>query len=217
MKKILLAVFGWALLLPIQLKAQTSYAPTIKEFVTEKVAARYVYAYPENVSKINVVQRQGKRWIEAGLKGNTWSGFGVGLNRTNLIPLRAKGALQFYVRGSKGGETTTVCFIMDKGMKEDEKYYLVTEVPLTNYIKVTTQWQLVTIPLSDFPEKGYHHDDATDSKITGVFKWDRVLEFGGNHSPTEDAECELFFSSVRVVPSYYKKAVDKARSQALGD
>ena len=217
MKKNLLAILVWVLLLPTQLKAQTPYVPAVKELVTEKVATRYVYAYPENISKINVVQRQGKRWIEVGLKGNTWSGFGVGLNRTNLIPLRQNGALQFYVRGSKGGETTTVCFIMDKGMKEDEKYYLVTEVPLTNYAKVTIQWQLVTIPLSDFPENGYHHDDATDSKITGVFKWDRVLEFGGNHSPAEGAECELFFSSIRVIPSYDKKAVRKARSKALGD
>ena len=217
MKKNLLAVFGWVLLLPIPLNAQTSFAPIMKELVTEKVATRYVYAYPENLSKINVVQRQGKRWVEMALKGDVWAGFGLGLGLTNLVPLRQYGSLQFYVRGSKGGETTTVGFIMDKGTKEEEKFNLMTEVPLTNYTKVTAQWQLVTIPISDFPEKGYHHDDATDSKITGVFKWDRVLEFGGNHSPTENVECELFFSSIRVIPSYDKKAVPKARSKALGD
>lgn len=188
----------------------------IKDLVTDKAAADYAYAYPPDGSKISVVEKDGRRWIDVALKGDAWSGFGVGMERKNLEPYLKTGALQFYVRGAKGGEDTTVCFIMDKGMEADEKYNLVTEVDLAQYCKVTTQWQLVTIPLSDFPVNGYHHDDATDSRITGPFHFERVLEFGGNHTPGSDPSCELFFSSVRVIPSYDAKAVERAKFKALG-
>ncbi|HVZ80596.1 MAG TPA: glycosyl hydrolase family 18 protein [bacterium] len=195
--------------------AETSAGPLpVKDLISEKAAADYSYAYPEG-SKIVIVDKQGKRWVDVSLKGTAWSGFGVGMSRKNLLPYRQSGALQFYIRGAKGGETNSVCFIMEKGMQADEKYNLVSEVQLSDYCKVTTQWQLVTIPLSDFPENGYHHDDATGAKITGPFKWERVLEFGGNHTPTADANCEMFFSSVRIIPSYDAKAVEKAKFRAL--
>ncbi|HEV2354352.1 MAG TPA: hypothetical protein VGR89_08920, partial [Puia sp.] len=106
---------------------------------------------------------------------------------------------------ARGGETSTVGFIMDKGPGDDEKYSFVTEVPLERYVKTTNQWQWVTIPLSDFPAEGYHFDTATQTRITGPFKWERVLEFCGNHTPTKDPQCELYFSSIRIVPAYDPK------------
>jgi spore germination protein YaaH len=173
-----------------------------KDLITDTTAPDYTYAYPDSGSKVTVVENKGKRWLDVSLKGDDWSGFGVGMSRKNLAPYLKTGALQFYVRGAKGGENSTVGFIMEKGPAEDEKYSLVDEVPLDRYVQVTSQWQWVTIPLSDFPEEGYHHDNATNSKITGSFKWERVLEFTGNHAPTADPQCEIFFSSVRIIPTY---------------
>jgi Txe/YoeB family toxin of Txe-Axe toxin-antitoxin module len=190
----------------------TAGAIGTKDLVTDKTPPDYSYAYPDGGSKITVVvDKNGKRWVDTALKGDDWSGFGVGMARKNLTAYLKTGALQFFVRGAKGGETSTVGFIMEKGTAPDEKYNLVEELPLDNYIKVTTQWQLVTIPLSDFPAEGYHHDSATNSRITGPFKWDRVLEFAGNHTPTKDPNCELFFASVRIIPSYDPKAVGKLK------
>jgi len=181
-----------------------------KDLMTLKVTPDYTYAYPDGKSKVSVIDGKDNRWLDVSLQGNDWSGFGVGLSRKNLSAYVQTGALQFYVKGAKGGETSTVGFIMDKGPGSDEKYGLVTEVPLEHYVKTTDHWQWVTIPLSDFPVQGYHFDAATQSRVTGPFKWERVLEFAGNHTPTSDPNCELFFSSIRIVPVYDPKDVKKA-------
>ena len=185
----------------------------IKELMTNEVAPDYTYAYPDGKSKISVVEDKGNRWIDAALQGDDWSGFGVGLSRKNLTAYLKTGALQFYVRGKRGGETSTVAFIMEKGPGADEKYSFVTEVPLERYVKTTNEWQWVTIPLSDFPMEGYHFDPATQTRMTGPFKWERVLEFAGNHTPTKDPQCELFFSSIRIVPAYDPKDVRRIGSK----
>ncbi len=184
-----------------------------KDLVTDTTAPDYTYVYPDAGSKISVGEKDGKRWIDVALKGDDWSGFGVGLSRKNLSAYLKTGALQFYVRGAKGGENTTVGFIMEKGSASDEKYSLVDEVPLDHYVKVTNQWQWVTIPLSDFPVEGYHHDSVTNSRITGSFKWERVLELAGNHTPTADPNCEIFFSSIRIIPTYDPGSVKRIDSK----
>jgi hypothetical protein len=105
---------------------------------------------------------------------------------------------------------------MDKGLQADEKIGFLNTVPLSGYCKLTTQWQLVTIPLADFPDNGYHFDETIGQRITGVFKWGRVSEFDVNlHAPGAETRVEVQFSSIRVVPSFDSKAVEKAKFRAL--
>jgi hypothetical protein len=197
------------------LTVAASAPPEVIDFVTDKAAPDNAYAGPEG-SKITIVEKQGKRWVDIVLKGTAWSFSGMGVSRKNLEPVRKTGALQFYVRGMKGGENLDLGFVMDKGMAADEKIGFLNTLALNDYAKVTTQWQLVTIPLADFSANGYHFDDNIGQRITGVFKWGRVSEFDVNlHAPGAEKSVEVQFSSIRVVPTFDAKAVEKAKFKAL--
>jgi len=200
-------------MLPVETTANTKLGTL--ELFSDKQPEGYAYAYPSPGSKIAVVEKQGKRWVDIALKGDAWSGSGLGTDRFNLDPYREKGALQFYVRGSKGGEVLEVGFVMDTGLADDEKFHLQDTVPITNYVQVTPKWTLVTIPLADFPPSGNHYDDKNGQQIKATFKFNKVMEFVTAHAPGGDAVDEVQMSSVRIVPSYDPKEVakEKAASQ----
>jgi hypothetical protein len=185
------------------------------EFITDGQGTMYQYAYPAEGTKIVAILKQGKRWVNIKLKGDAWSGAGIGVDRKNLEPYLKKGALQFYIKGTKGGESLSgIGFLMDKGLGDDEKHPLENTVPLGNYCTITTKWQLVTIPLSDFPASGHRYDDRNGQQVTGPFKWHQVIEFNFDHSPSSDPDCEFQISSIRVVPRYDARKVEKAKEAA---
>jgi hypothetical protein len=172
------------------------------DIFSSKVRAFYVYAYggwneAEETSGSNfmLVEKEGKYWADFKLKADTWSGAGIGMARTNLKPFVGRGALQFYIRGSKGGEVFQVGFLMSPGLKADERTYASNMVPLANYVQVTTNWQLVNIPLSDFPV------GVSGKNGTLPFNWTRVCQFQISRGPGSD-EPQFQLSNIRIVPSY---------------
>ena len=194
----------------------SSTAPlTTKDFFSDRAPVDYVYAGNDPSCKIVVVEKEGKRWADITLKATDWSFSAMGFSQTNLTRYLPTGALQLYIRGAKGGENFTVGFIMAKGSAEDEKYSFETSVKISDYAKTTTQWQLVTIPLSDFPVNGRHWDDKSGASILGPFKWDRTIEFGVENIPGSDQVFEVQIASVRVIPTYDKKAVERAKFAAM--
>lgn len=198
-------------LLPPEPTPTTPQKLKLVKFLTDDKPTGYEYVYPAT-SKILELFKQGKRWVDIKLQGNAWSGGGLGVDKVNLGPYVKNGALQFYIRGNKGGEALSgIGFVMDTGLAEDEKYHYETSVPLGNYCSVTTKWQLVTIPLSDFPSSGHHYDERNGQQVSGPFKWNKVIEFDFDHSPGSDADFEIQVCNVRVIPKYSSKAVLKEK------
>jgi hypothetical protein len=184
----------------------------VLKLFTDKDECMYQGAYPDTDAKAVMLFKQNKRWIDFKLKGNAWSGGYMGVNKSNLVNYLQKGALQFYIRGNKGGETLSgIGFSMDTGLGDDEKYHYVTSVPLGNYCNVTTKWQLVTIPLSDFPNSGHHFDERNGQAISGPFKWNKVIEIDLDHAPGADPNMEIQLSNVVIVPKYKAKLVLKEK------
>jgi endoglucanase len=79
---------------------------------------------------------------------------------TNLEPYYANGAIEFNVKGAAGGEQFNVA-IQDRA---NERYIngqltesVVQQKPVTDYIKITTEWQHVVIPLKSLidPDSGF--------------------------------------------------------------
>jgi spore germination protein YaaH len=191
----------------------TADASGPKDFVTDSLPPSYTYVYPEPDSKIAVVEQNGRRWVDMTLKGDDWSGAGIGVDRKNLSAYLDKGALQFYIRGSKGGEMVDVGFVMEKGLTDDEKYDLQVTLPLAQYAQVTNGWTLVTIPLADFPKEGRRWDAASKQNVSGPFKWNRVLEFALNHAPGKDSKIGVQVASIRVLPSYDQAVVTPEKAK----
>ena len=131
---------------------------------------------------------------------------GIGIPRTNLKPYLAHGALQFFIRGAKGGETFPVGFITDRGLTREESTGFENLVPLGSYATVTTDWQLVTIPLADFSQSGKHWDAKIGSEIVGPFNWTRVRNFFISKGPSSDPTMEFQITNIRIVPFYSAKS-----------
>jgi spore germination protein len=198
-------------LLPVEVSAPKKFG--IQHILTDDQTVMYSYAYPEGGSKISIVEKQGKRWVDIALKGDAWSGAGLGLNRANFLPYVAKGALQFCIKGTKGGEVFDVGMVMEKNTLSDEdKFNFEDSVPITNYTQVTTKWQWVTIPLADFPPSGHHYDEKNGQQVKGTFKWNKVIEFTLAHAPNADPVDEILISSIRILPSYNPKELAKQKA-----
>ena len=206
--------------------AKKIHLPVVRLF-TDKKDCTYTHPYPpENASSV-VLFKNNKRWVDTKLNGPDKSGVYIGMDKKDLTPYLEKVALQFYIRGNKGGETlSSVGFRMAIDAKH--KYNFESTVPLGDYCGVTTKWQMVTIPLSEFPISGKHLEidenerrlekamneqikNSTDQMYTTHFLWDQVTEVEFEHTHDDNADTEIEISNVVIVPEYKYKVVLKEK------
>jgi len=196
--------------------------PQLK-FFTDKKDSEYTHPYPVDESKCAILFKNKKRWADIRLKGMDKSGVYMGVGENNLAPYLEKGALQFYIRGNKGEEgLTSVGFTMATDVKN--KYNYAVTVSLGDYCGITTKWQVITIPLSEFPLTGKHtvRDEharqlqkATNQQISNSadqvyqtrFNWNRVIELELENNRSSDTEMEIQISNVVILPEYKAKVV----------
>ncbi len=165
-------------------------------------AEMYKYAFPEGGSSIDVKEAGGNREAIFKLKSDVWAGGGVGVDKQRkLKDYVANGALEFQIRGAKGGEKLDVGFVQSKGLEANELAFQIL-VPLNRYVKITTQWQNVTIPLKDFPLEGSRYIDSEQRQAKGPFNWNRVIEFVTSREPGMAGFDTVHFANIQVVGSY---------------
>src|SRR5262245_44535542 len=137
----------------LSLAATLGAAPPLPLFTAQK-AEMYKYAFPEGASRAesSVDPKSKARFMAVSLKGDATSGAGLGFDKLKLSPYVASGALEFMIRGAKGGEKIDVGLVMAKGMGGEQALQVL--LPLSNYAKLSNAWQKVSIPLKDFPKEG---------------------------------------------------------------
>lgn len=189
---------------------QASAGPDIVLYGPD-VPEMYKYAYPPESSVDS--QEQGKnRQLVYRLKGDVWAGGGIGVKRARIRSYLEQGALEFYVRGAKGGEKLDVGFVQAKGLDEKDLAYQVL-LPLGNYGKVGTSWTKITIPLKDFPAEGSRWLESENRRAVGPFNWDRVSEFVVAREPGMAGFESVAFANVRILGSYDPKAVTRPKAE----
>lgn len=89
--------------------------------------------------------------------------------KTYLNNLDASGfnSLSFYIKGSVGNEKPNIYFGYGELSSYDKKY-----VDIERYVAVTTAWQRVNIPLSDFVSQGV--DISKLIELQFVFEWENT-------------------------------------------
>jgi hypothetical protein len=202
--------------------AKPVHLPVLK-FFTDKKDSEYTHPYPIDESKCAILFKNKKRWADIRLKGMDKSGVYIGVGENNLAPYLEKGALQFYIRGNKGEEAlTSVGLTMATDAKN--KYNYAVTVSLGDYCGITTKWQVVTIPLSEFPltgkymvEDAYAHllqkalnkpiSSGADQLYQTRFNWNRVIELELENIHSSDTEMEIQISNVVILPEYKPKTV----------
>ncbi|MDR3012000.1 MAG: hypothetical protein LBU70_02170 [Chitinispirillales bacterium] len=141
----------------------------------------FSYVYPE-ASRVEVHEREenvktGEASLQFDLVADDFSGGAVCLwnNRYDLTPyLETGGALQFWIKGARGGEVAYAALADDEASNGKKT---VVRVPINQYGGITNEWTLISIPLIDFGNRGLFWDPRTRQEAPEMFEWDKVTEF----------------------------------------
>lgn len=187
---------------------------TVPLFTAQK-AEMYKYAFPGGISKAesSVDPKTKARIMALSLKGDATSGAGIGVDKQKLGALVASGALEFMIRGAKGGEKIDVGLVMQKGVGAGEQAFQVL-LPLANYAKVTNAWQKVTIPFKDFPKEGSRWNEEKRVRETGAFNWDRVSEVVVQHEAGPAEPVNVWITNIQANGAYDARGLEAARASA---
>ena len=147
-------------------------------FDDDFVSGGYQYTYPD-AAKVFIPEESGHESevsLQFDLTADDYSGGSVCLYNLmyDLTPYYSKGALQFWVKGARGGEIAWVALVDDEnrdGMKT------VVRIPLSDFGGIGAEWKLINIPLAKFGRKGVFWDAKKRVEIPHTFDWAAVTEF----------------------------------------
>ena len=157
----------------------------------------YTYAYPESTSKIRVVEEEkkdGDAGLEVVLDEKTYSGAAVGFGNLNFSDFRSTGALEFWVKGSYGDEVFQIA-LLDS---EQDGFKVATLLSSKPFVKVTKEWQKVSIPLYKFGDAGKYWDGRQE--IGAIFDWKNVTEVRFSIVP-QGTKFKIWVDNIVVVPN----------------
>ncbi len=204
--KFLLAAAGLAALAgPLGLRAGTA---GMLPLYTANHLQMYAYAYPSPGSTITPQKADGRYWMDLSLKGDAWSGAGIGMDMQDLSAWVAKGALQFWARAPQAGTDFQIGFVQAKGFRPGQLAFQVT-LPVGSYARLTPQWTKVVIPLADFPRQGSRFDDKTQQSVSGTFDWTRVQEVVVARAPGGPGQVRFSLADINLLPSYNPASLPK--------
>ena len=153
---------------------------------------RYVYSYPAATSFIyetNREKHEGNASLIIALDTKTYSGAAIGnYPQVDLAEIRNAGKLEFWVKGNVGGERCAVTLI-----DSDNADGMKTEVSVRmspKYVTLTKEWQKVSIPLADFPDKGQYWDGSKTNPST--FEWSDYVEVKFAIGPQDNKDRDSF-------------------------
>lgn len=160
--------------------AQSTVDPrtVFRFFDDDFVSGGYQYTYPD-ASKIFIPEESGHASevaLQFDLDAADYSGGSVCLYNLlyDMTPYYSRGALQFWVKGARGGEIAWVALVDDEN-RDGKK--TVVRLPLNDYGGITSDWRLVSIPLAKFGRKGVVWDAKKKIEEPHVFDWNAVTEF----------------------------------------
>lgn len=168
-----------------------TFAPIFRDSLNDLM---YYYTYPEATSKLKEtdIKYAGIKAIKLDLDPKEYSGAGLGISGINIEKQRDKLALEFWIKGEKGGEKIQI------GLSDGESDKMKCKVllPLEKYIIVTKEWQEVNIPLKDFPAEGGFFDGQ--KVIKSPFQYNDVIEMNIDSNAKENKDCIIYLDDIRI-------------------
>jgi hypothetical protein len=156
------------------------------------------YAYPTGPAKLEEVPggHSGKLALKASLITTAWSGGGIYRSPLDLSGYKDKGVLELWAKGGKGGEEVYVGLV-------DKANGASVRLSANSYLPggLKTDWQLIRVPLKDFPKTGSKWDEKQNKNLSFDFDWTKVGEvLFDNNGPQHD-NGTVFFDDVAVKPA----------------
>ncbi len=182
--------------------SQTTVDPrtVFRFFDDDFVSGGYQYTYPD-ASKIFIPEESGHASevaLQFNLDATDYSGGSVCLYNLmyDMRPYYSRGALQFWVKGSRGGEIAWVALVDDEN-RDGKK--TVVRLPLNDYGGITNEWRLVSIPLAKFGRKGVVWDAKKRVEEPNVFDWNAVTEFRIEIKKGENSDFRVWADDIFVL------------------
>ncbi len=178
-------------------------------FDEEFAAGGYEWHYPDE-SKVFIEEESGKNGevaLRMDLVADDYSGGAVELWNTlyNLKPYYRAGALEFWIKGSVGGEIACA----ELGDDEDGDGYLVrVKVPLNKYNDITSDWTHFSIPLADFGKRGMWWDEKKQIEVPMRFDWDKVGVFEITIEKGDNKKFSIWVDDVFIIKDRFEPAPD---------
>ncbi|MDR2578903.1 MAG: hypothetical protein LBC70_08895 [Chitinispirillales bacterium] len=177
-------------------------------FDEDFISGGFDYAYPE-ASRVMITEdpanvKNGEAALQFDLVADDFSGGAVCLwNMTyDLTPhLATGGALQFWIKGARGGEIATVALADDENNNGKKT---VVRLPINNYGGITTEWTQISVPLRDFGRRGVYWDAKNKVEVPEPFQWDQVAEFRIEIARGNNPSFRVWVDDIFIVSNVYE-------------
>jgi hypothetical protein len=181
---------------------QESFAAKAEVFSDD--LGKYVYAYP-STSEVDIVDnvvKEGECSLMFSLDQTTYSGGAYALyDALDLSGMKAKGSIEFWVKGENGGEQFEIALVNEQA--DGKKAESVVDVSMLH--SITNDWQKVSIPLSLFPDKGIYWDAEQNKEVDVEFDWSNFTEFKIRTRPSKgESKIILYFDNISFLDTYTK-------------
>jgi hypothetical protein len=196
---------------PVEQSAHQARDPRVvyRFFDENFVAGGYQYAYPEE-SKVFIPEESGKNGevsLRFDLLANDYSGGSVCLWNLlyDMTPYYQSGALEFWIKGARGGEIAWVALVDDENTDGKKT---VVRLPLNTYGGITDAWTHISVPLADFGKRGVFWDAKKNVEVPERFSWDKVAEVRIEIKKGENEHFRVWVDDIFVLRDVYDPAPD---------
>ncbi|HEX2958057.1 MAG TPA: hypothetical protein VHO70_14580 [Chitinispirillaceae bacterium] len=168
----------------------------------------YTYGYPTDYSIFDPVDSNHAAVFATFQNNMEWSGVTIYRNTSgsvNVTPWYATGAIEFCVKGARGGELFVVGLLDDESDGIDRKVQ--SRISSKTIVKVTKEWQRVVVPFSAFESIGKWWNSDSHYEAIGNLDWSKISEvrfsvdqYADKFLVTRPGEpVKLYFSNIRFI------------------
>ena len=172
----------------------------------------YDYAYGGKSKGVTITKAGGyksKAAVQINLDPKDYSGASICLyNETfDLSKYMLDSKLEFYIKGTKGGEQLLIG-LLDEEVSDGKKTQV--KMSLNKYVQITKDWQKVSIPLVDFPDRGLYWDQTKKTELPARIDWNKIAEIRFSIDKGTNPSFNIFVDNIEIVKGN-KKAKPKPK------
>jgi len=166
----------------------------------------YDYAYGGKSKGVTITKEGGyksKAAVQINLDPKDYSGASLCLYNESfdLSKYMLDSKLEFYIKGKNGGEQLLIG-LLDEEVSDGKKTQV--KMSLNKYVQITKDWQKVSIPLIDFPDRGLYWDQTKKTELPARIDWNKIAEIRFSIDKGTNPSFDIFVDNIEIVKGNQK-------------